>query len=224
MDDCVAAMQQGKADELLDRYFSILEKNGDPTPTKKTKGQVSIRKEGEREGYHEARVKHIMEDAGYDRAEAEKAMSTLDKFFEGGPNVDTPTIDKYVDHAPAYDGIIYRGLAWDRGSESGGYDEFIKNIQPGADFGMNGNASSWSSNEEVSRGFAHHGDNSADSVMLVCVNNRTSTPVDHLSTYGESEVLASSKARWTVLHSETATWDSGARKTWVYVMEKGENA
>lgn len=221
-DDCIRAMQEGKADELLDDYFRIMEQNGDPKPSKRTAGQISIMQEGKEIGYTEARRKHIREDTGCGPGMDETYRETLEKYFSSYIDTDEEKkiIDDYVSKAPAYDGIIYRGIAWDQGN--GGYEEFMKNVHQGSELDMRGEISSWSSNEEVSRNFAHHGDNNADSVMLVCVGNRTAVPVDHLSMMGESEVLAGSEAKWTVLYSETATWDSGARKSWIYVIEKGE--
>lgn len=231
-DDCIAAMKEGKADELLDRYFEILENNGDFRPTKETRGQISINDEGRRIGYTEARRNAIQSDAECDVGKAEEYQKALDTYFSGESISDKQkdSIDEYVDRAPAYDGIMYRGLHFKMLHEPGnlharlpgGYDEFMKNVKPGSEIDMNGMVSSWSSSEEVARGFAHHVMSLVDSVVIVCVNNRTSTPVDHLSTYGESEVLASSKAKWTVLHSETTEWPDGERKTWIYVIEKGE--
>lgn len=222
MDDCVAAMNEGKADELLDRYFKIIEQNGDYRPTKETSGQISIDKDGYSLGWTEARTKAIRETTGCDRPTAQEYQKSLETYFSGSSITaeDTGIIDDYVSKAPAFNDTMYRGIAW--GSGDGRYDDFIKNVRPGSEIDMRGQVSSWSSSEEVARGFAHHGDDNADSVMLVCVGNRTATPVNHLSRMGESEVLAGSQAKWTVLHSESAEWSSGARKTWVYVIEKGE--
>lgn len=217
--DCIKAMQEGTADELLDTGFNILEKNGDYRPTKPTKGQTSISAEASKVGWDEARLRHICEDTGVDRNKAEEYYQKLKKYFGGSYyEEDRDVIDDFVSKSPAFDGISYRGIAWDKGSKQ--YDEFMSHVKPGSTIGMRDEPSSWTSLEEIARGFAHAVDSKADSVVIQCVKNRTSTPVAHISSQGEQEILASSTARWTVMYSETTEYQ-GARKTYIYVVETG---
>lgn len=130
---------------------------------------------------------------------------------------DRAVLDKYVESDHVYDGQIYRGMHFSRED----FDAFMENVQPGSVVHMKRN-SSWSSSKEDAYRFGHHADAGASSVIITCVKNRTSAPVDHLSTYGENEVLAHSRAGWTVLHSEIVERRSGERKAYLTVIETGD--
>ena len=223
-DNCVAAMKNGETEALVKNYFAIMKANGDPTPTNPTSDQVKSQLKDEVEyrrkykGYEEARTDYIQKMTGMDEAEASATLKEFNKWFSGSwGDADTATLDKYIEKDHVYDGKMYRGMKFNPET----FDAFMENISPGATISMRRN-SSWSSDEAVARSFAAHSYDATFSVMLTCVKNRTSAPVDHLSGVGESEVIAHSKAQWTVLHSEVVTWPSGAKKAYLTVVEKGE--
>ena len=222
-DNCVAAMENGTTEALVNNYFAIMAANGDPTPTKQTSDQLTYKLKddvngGKYDGYQEAREGYIQNMAGQSQAEAKASMAEFQKWFGGSwDSAETSILDKYIESDHVYDGKIYRGMKFD----DAGYDAFMENISPGAQISMKRN-SSWSSNEDVARNFGAHVYDDVNTVMVTCVKNRTSAPVAHLSTQGEDEVLAHSNAKWTVLHSETVVWPSGARKTYLTVVEAGE--
>lgn len=223
-DNCVAAMQNGETEALVNNYFAVMAANGDPTPTKPVSdqldGQIRQDVEGSKKysGYEEARKEYIKDMSGLDDDQAQATMKEFQKWFGGSwDDADTATLDKYIEEDHAFEGTMYRGMKFDHD----GFDAFMKDIGPGAQIRMQRN-SSWSSDEEVARSFGAHIYNDVDTVMITCVKNRTSAPVAHLSTAGESEVLAHSKASWTVLHSEVVQWPSGAKKAYLTVVETGE--
>ena len=223
-DNCVAAMKNGETEALVKNYFAIMKANGDPTPTNPTSDQVKNQLKDEVEyrrkydGYEEARTDYIQKMTGMDEAEAAATLKEFNKWFSGSwGDADTATLDNYIAKDHVYDGKMYRGMKFNPET----FDAFMENISPGATISMKRN-SSWSSDEAVARSFAAHSYDATFSVMITCVKNRTSAPVDHLSGVGESEVIAHSKAQWTVLHSEVVTWPSGAKKAYLTVVEKGE--
>ena len=223
-DNCVAAMQNGETEALVKNYFAIMKANGDPTPTRPTSDQVKNQLKDEVEyrrkykGYEEARTDYIQKMTGMDEAEAAATLKEFNKWFSGSwGDADTATLDNYIEKDHVYDGKMYRGMKFNPET----FDAFMENISPGATISMRRN-SSWSSDEAVARSFAAHSYDATFSVMITCVKNRTSAPVDHLSGVAESEVVAHSKAQWTVLHSEVVTWPSGAKKAYLTVVEKGE--
>lgn len=223
-DNCVAAMNNGETEALVKNYFAVMKANGDPTPTKPTSGQVKSQLKDEVEyrrkykGYEEARTDYIQKMTGMDEAEAAATLKEFNTWFSGSwGNADTATLDNYIAKDHVYDGKMYRGMKF----TPEGFDSFMENVSPGATISMKRN-SSWTSDEAVARSFAAHSYDATFSVMLTCVKNRTSAPVDHLSGVAESEVIAHSKASWTVLHSEVVTWPSGAKKAYLTVVETGE--
>lgn len=223
-DNCVAAMKNGQTEALVSNYFAVMAANGDPTPTKPTSGQVKSQLKDEveyrrkYEGYEEARTDYIQKMTGMNEEEAAATMKEFNKWFGGSwGDADTAVLDNYISKDHVYDGKMYRGMKFNPET----FDAFMENISPGATISMRRN-SSWSSDEAVARSFAAHSYEATFSVMLTCVKNRTSAPVDHLSTAAESEVIAHSGAKWTVLHSEVVTWPSGAKKAYLTVVEKGE--
>ena len=223
-DNCVAAMNNGETEALVKNYFAVMKANGDPTPTKPTSDQVKSQLKDEVEydrkykGYEEARTDYIQKMTGMNEEEAAAALKEFNKWFGGSwKSADTETLDNYISKDHVYDGKMYRGMKF----TPEGFDSFMENISPGATISMKRN-SSWSSDEAVARSFAAYSYEATFSVMLTCVKNRTSAPVDHLSTAAESEVIAHSNAKWTVLHSEVVTWPSGAKKAYLTVVETGE--
>lgn len=221
MDNCVAAMNNGQTEALVKNYFAVMEANGDTTPTNPTSGQLTRQlqsdvESGKYSGYTEARTEYIKSMSGMSEAEASATLKEMETWFGGSwSDADTGTLDKYVEKDHVYEGTMYRGMKF--GNED--FDSFMKNISPGAEIGMKRN-SSWSSDEDVARRFGAHVYDDINTVMITCVKNKTSAPVAHLSGAGESEVLSHSKAKWTVLHSETVTWPSGAKKAYITVVEK----
>ena len=223
-DNCVAAMKNGETEALVKNYFAVMKANGDPTPTNPTSDQVKNQLKDEVEyrrkyaGYEEARTDYIQKMTGMDEEEAAATLKEFNKWFSGSwGDADTAALDHYIEKDHVYDGKMYRGMKFNPET----FDAFMENISPGATISMRRN-SSWSSDEAVARSFAAHSYDATFSVLITCVKNRTSAPVDHLSGLGESEVIASSKASWTVLHSEVVTWPSGAKKAYLTVVEKGE--
>ena len=220
-DVCVEAMQNDQTEALVNNYFAIMEANGDPTPVNPTSDQLTRQlqsdvESGKYPGYTEARTEYIKSMSGLGDAEASAVLKEMEKWFSNSwTDADTGTIDKYIEKDHVYEGTIYRGMKFDHE----GFDSFMKNISPGAEISMKRN-SSWSSDEGVARRFGAHVQDDIDTVMITCVKNKTSAPVAHLSTQGESEVLAHSNAKWTVLHSEVVTWPSGAKKAHITVIEK----
>ena len=223
-DNCIAAMNNGETEALVKNYFAVMKANGDPTPTKPTSDQVKSQLKDEVEyrrkykGYEEARTDYIQKMTGMNEEEAAATMKEFNKWFGGSwGDADTATLDNYISKDHVYDGKMYRGMKFNPET----FDAFMENISPGATISMRRN-SSWSSDEAVARSFAAHSYDATFSVMITCVKNRTSAPVDHLSGAAESEVIAHSNAKWTVLHSEVVTWPSGAKKAYLTVVEKGE--
>lgn len=222
-DNCVSAMLNNQTESLVNNYFAIMEANGDPTPTKPKSEQLTykLRDEvdsGKYKGYDEARTKYIQDMSGQSESEAKATLKEFETWFGGGwSDADTATIDKYIEADHVYDGKIYRGMKFDNAD----FDAFMKDVSPGAQIQMRRN-SSWSDNEMTARRFGGHVYDDVNTVMMTCVKNRTSAPVAHLSTEGEGEVIAHSKARWTVLHSEVVQWPSGAKKAYLTVVETGE--
>ncbi len=96
-------------------------------------------------------------------------------------------IDDYIKAAPKYDAPIYRGMTLP--------DDVIDQFKVGGTFRENGNLSSWSSSKDVASMFAEgrQSELGGTPVILETVNKQYSTPVSHLSLFGneESEVLVS---------------------------------
>ena len=225
-DRILDAFKEGNIDEEIDRWYDIMEANGDTTPTKAT---VDSQKDlydvvqSEYDGdWEEARIGTIMKDTGMSREEAEKAHEELQTWMSSAWNMaDTKTLDSYIEKAPAYDGTIYRGLLF-TGEGYDDYGQFMESIKSGI-VRMNGN-SSWSSDLETARRFAHPDWDDTDSVVIKCVGNKTATPIDHLSSAngGEEEVLAHSRTAWTVLNVIETEKADGGRHAEITVIERGE--
>ena len=160
----------------------------------------------------------IQEYTGKSEEDAKVMHEELVTWFSGKSGAEASVLDEYIDSDYAFDGTMYRGMHFEPGSQE--YEAFA-HMGTGDILTMEGNAS-WSSFEETARGFAHMGSNDYESVEVICVKNRTASPVAHLSSHGEQEVLSHSKAQWTVLRNETTNYGSGPRKTRLWVIEKGE--
>lgn len=213
-DEAVDAMNNGTASQLVDKYFAIMEKNGDPTPTKPTTKLLDKQLQQEiQEGKHggdwqQARLDYIRDMTGMDDKEAETTLKQFGTWFGGSwSHADTEVLDRYIDEDHAYDGPIYRGMHFDEES----YSKFMADLRPGSTMSMNGYNSSWTNDREVAWGFSKAEDRH---VLIKCVSNKTSSPVSHISEKGENEILAHSRAQWTVLRVS-----EGDSRTEIIVME-----
>ena len=213
-DEAVEAMNNKTADRLVDKYFDIMEENGDPTPTKPLRKQIDKQMADEiRQGQHggdwqQARLDYIQDWAGMSPEESKRTLNQLETWFGGGwSRADTDTLDAYIDADGTYDGELYRGMHF----EEDEYQQFMSGIEPGSRIKMQGMNSSWTTDPEVAWLFSKNG---SRHVVIHCLKNKTAAPVAHLSMKGEDEVLAHSKAQWTVLRCE-----EGANRTEIYVVE-----
>ena len=188
-EEAVAAMENGTAQDLIDKYFDIMEENGDPTPTKPIKKQVPLL-----ESYtHNDRINMIKDYTGMNDTEAENTYKALNVWFGNNwEKADTRAVDEYIDRDGAVAGQIYRGLHFTEDE----YQSFMDSIKVGNRIGMRGKNSSWTNDKESAWHFSNGGERS---VIIQCVKNKTSAPVDHLSHYGEEEVVAHSRTQWTVI-------------------------
>ena len=214
-DEAVEAMRNGTASDLVGKYYGIMEHNGDPTPDKPLSKQMdselydSIRS-GKYSDYESARVGMIGEKTGQSAEEAKKTYDQLHTWFGGSwDRADTAAIDRYIDQDDVYDGPIYRGMHFSEQEYSG----FMQGLKPGERINMRGMNSSWTDNEEVAYNFYRNGERK---VKITCLKNRTAAPVSHLSDKGENEVIAHSKAEWTVL-----SVSEGSDFTEIKVVETG---
>ncbi len=222
-DTAVAKMKDGSISSEVDRYFDVLEANGDPTPIKKTVTQqrsltslVDTEYGGD---WEKARIGEVAKDTGMTQEEAEKTYRELETWTGSNwSRANSDMLDSYVEKAPTFDGPIFRGLHF---TDSDDYDSFMKSISSGV-VTMGGN-SSWSSDESVARRFAHAIDDDVSSVVIRCVANKTAAPIEHITQKGgEDEVIAHSRAAWTVLNVSECTSYSGRKKAVVTVIERGE--
>ena len=197
-DDAVKAMEDGTVQENIDKYFDIMEENGDPTPTKPLRKQVELYgeiKEGKHGGdWDQARIDYIKDWAGMNDEEAQTAFKELKQWVSFGAwdKADTSVVDDYIDRDGAYDGDIYRGMHFSEDE----YAAFMEQIAVGNRIGMNGRNSSWSNDKESAWHFSKNGDRH---VIIHCKKNKTAAPIDHIAGNGEEEVVAHSKTLWTVI-------------------------
>ena len=222
-DTAVAKMKDGSISAEVDRYFDVLEANGDPTPIKKTVTQqrslaslVDTEYGGD---WEKARIGEVAKDTGMTQEEAEKTYRELETWTGSNwSRANSDMLDSYVEKAPTFDGPIFRGLHF---TDSDDYDSFMESISSGV-VTMGGN-SSWSSDESVARRFAHAIDDDVSSVVIRCVANKTAAPIEHITQKGgEDEVIAHSRAAWTVLNVSEYSSYSGRKKAVVTVIERGE--
>ena len=219
------AFKAGKLDDAVSDYLTKMESNGNPAPTKATLNKNIDGKENLNDKYGgdwtAMRKGTVQELTGADDATADKYYNALNR-YKGGeyPTAkDTEILDDYVDKAPTYQGQISRGMHYDVGD--GGYDDFMNRVKESGILALN-KPSSWTTEPATARVYSHMGDDNADSIEIVCNQNKTSTPIDFINGMGEDEVLSSSKASWTVLREDTTTRPNGARKTILYVAETGD--
>lgn len=223
-EELLAAYNNGEVSTMVENYFKIMEANGDPTPKKPKSKQVTedfqLDVEDEYDGdWTEARKGYIQKLTGMSEAESSRTMDELETWFSNRwDKADTATLDKYVEKDHVYDGTMYRGMKFWSAQD---LNAFMENVSEGAQIKMKKNAS-WSDSKEVAYRFAHKGDDSYNSVVIKCIRNRTSAPVDHLSTQGEGEILSHSNAKWTVLRSDVYEMPNGTKKAFLTVVEAGE--
>lgn len=114
---------------------------------------------------------------------------------DGNDNKKAIAIEKYLATAQPYKGTVYRGMALN--NEDILY-KILNGKEAGAEFtelSMN----SWSSEKDVSEGFAVHNDERPVSVMFQ-VENRSGASIMNISSYDtESEVLAPKNRRYRVI-------------------------
>ena len=221
--EIVSAFRNGTIDEEINKYYDLLDRNGDPMPTKKTVGMTkgfSAMVDTEFGGdWSRARRAEFDKRSGLTGEDADKAFSALETWVSNSwTHADKSALDSYVENAPAYDGEIFRGLHFDFGTDA--FEKFISNVEVGGTMKMLG-PSSWTSSESMARVFSHQGDSTVDSVVIRCRKNRTATPIDFINTQGEEEVLSPSSAAWTILDVQRYQ-DGGAKKAIITVVEKGE--
>lgn len=218
------AYSEGKFNEAIEDYLSKMERNGNPAPTKNTVDTNNSSynlKDKYNDDWEQMRRGVIKEYTNASDEQVEKYKKELDKLvsFGGWSKADPKVLDDYVEHAPTYQGQISRGMHFEPGD--GSYDNFMNQVRESGTVTM-GKPSSWTTDPETSRLYSHMGDDTYDSVEIVCNQNRTSTPINYINMQGEDEVLSSSKASWTVLNEETVTRPNGSRKTILYVAETGD--
>ena len=218
--------KDGSLDRMVDDYYDIMEKNGDPTPTKPTSGQLktySLTNEEYGGDWGAMRLGELKKATGLDGKEAEESLKNLNTWVGNNwDKADKGMLDDYVEKAPAFDGPIFRGLHFDDRIENPeeAYKSFMSQISVGGEMKMLGPAS-WTNDEEMGRHYAHIGEGGIHSVVIKCIKNRTSTPIGYINRMGEAEVLSSSKARWTVLTVDEYERDGG-HKAVITVVERGE--
>lgn len=221
-DDAVAAMKSKTTEPYIRNYFAIMKENGDPTSTKPLSDNGGSRNQdvssGKYKDHDEAKREFIKDKTGMSDAEADTVSREITTWTSNSwDKADTAVLDKFIEQDHTYDGEIFRGMHFD----NDGYSSFMQDIEVGSTISMKRN-SSWSSNEDDARVFAHTGDEEINSVMIRCVQNRSASPIKYLNSQGEDEVIGHSKAKWTVLNSQTTETSKGTKKTWLTVIEKGE--
>ena len=190
------------ADTIIGNYYEALGLNGNPEPSKGTIETNDILDmsdwKGSEKDYtpYRHRVQFMTSEYGISEDDAKKYTSFFKDFtgigYQNESKEMIAAIDDYVDHAPAYDGVTYRGMHFglDR------YEGFIKGIYDDGIYTIKKNTS-WSNDSGVADHFSHWGCQFEDSVRLVCAHNRTSTPISYLSQFDwEEEIISSSKSQF----------------------------
>lgn len=117
-----------------------------------------------------------------------KYMGDLNEYFAEK----CASLDKFIDLAPKWDGLSYRGINVDKKT----LDEFIRCSNEGGVISMKG-TSSWSADEMTSKYFAA-GDEKR--VVFRCNGIQYGTSIRAYSrNVNEHEILVSSKARWRIV-------------------------
>lgn len=225
-DTALEMFKGGTISTAVNKYYDILESNGDLTPTKTTTDkQKSINTIAQEEyggNYTAARKGEIKKETGASDEEAERYFEAVQKYTASNKLTnDKSALEEYISKAPAYSGEISRGMRFMPGNDNGDYDKFMEQVRSGV-VRMEG-VSSWTSNNEVARRFAHIADEDWSSIVVTCVANKTSVPIEHITSVGgEDEVLASGFASWSVLNVTETETSHGAKKAYVTVIERGE--
>lgn len=160
--------------------------------------------------YNEWALDQIMADTGYTRDEAARLQEAMIEYFGGDYNKFTrgeaaemvETINRGLEKMPVFDGTLYRGMWFDDRPDRAAAFRAFRGLVPGDTIQMvNGSVSSWADNMKNARGFASTWDQSANSVILICDENRTAVGIQHISKFGssEGEALAPGTARWEVV-------------------------
>lgn len=219
-DEMLEAFNDDRISEKVNEYFDLMAKNGDPTPMNSVDkapdlGELVSKNGGD---WTAARKEMLAKLTGLQGKELDETYEVLRKWTGGSSAVNLETLEKFVSRSPALNQKIYRGLHFEPGD--GNFDKFVNGLHRGGDFSLNV-ASSWSTDRETARQFAHLGDGTYDSVLVKCVGNRTGVPLDYMNSMGESEVLTGRSAKYTVLNVETYESSQGGRKAVITVVEKG---
>lgn len=217
--------EDGTIGAHVKQYYDLLRSNGDYTPTKPTSENRGGRNKdvdsGKYADHTEAKEMYVKEMTGLDSAECKKIVQETNTWTSNSwDKADTKTLDKFIENDHAFNGEMYRGMKFYEGTD---YDDFMNNVEIGSTIKMKRN-SSWSSDEDDARRFSHFANDDINSVMIKCVKNRTASPISYLNSQGEKEVLAHSKAQWTVMNVETFERGNGSKKTVLTVVERGEYA
>lgn len=221
-----------KMEEALDRYISIVELNGDPTPGTDGKRPVGydyykqVRNHGP---YSEEEQIELLEKNGYSHEEAQKTRKELVKYTsEVWEGADEKILDEYIERRQdVFKETLYRGIHLKKEA----LDEMLTNLKKGVvSFGR---VSSWTNRHGLALAFCDTDkDNNPipdDETPVLFViydgHNRTGVPVVEFSKYFEGEVLTSSKTQWTVLEiGETEFYGDDEKKRKGYkikLMERG---
>lgn len=216
--DIMEYASHGETDSLLEFIATCAERSAIPKDRESRKEQMDYVQD------EEDRISQISDDAHMSQGDASVVMKAFESWFEDSEYIsqsDAERIERYVEKAPAYDGKIFRGLNF---SDRDGFEDFISGAENGRTFGMTKGLSSWSSEESVAKDFAESGGNFG--VVIECLQNRTGTPIAHLSQYfnDEQEVIASGKAKWIVLGKEMEYDDGDGASMRVYVTEWSDDA
>lgn len=230
-DEAVDAMDNGTLPEKIEEYYSLLEENGDTTSEKPTTeendsmGPHNDIQSGKYKDYSEARIGYIKETTGLPEDECLEIRNAMRAWTSSShdPGAKTEQLDKFIENDSTYDGTIYRGLHFGTDED---YEKFMENVQRGSTISANesGMNASWSSLEDDAVNFSHRSNQYANSVVIKCVKNRTSSPIAYLNSVGEEEVISHSKAQWTVLNVQVTEKGGGGKNADITVIECGEYA
>lgn len=149
----------------------------------------------------------LREETGYDVKTAKEVNDTLNGYFDldykeyynGNRKKEEKIIDEALSQMPVYDGEIYRGLHVIPEQLEG----MLENCVEGAEISMK-SISSWSSRREVAEKFGEVNE-STNTVIFTCKENKNAVGVRHLSQLGsaEDEVLAPTTSRWKITKIDT---------------------
>ena len=211
------ARKDGVLDEKGQEYFDLMAENGDYRPkgaTRDNENRVTWWKE-------DNSIDLIMQDTGFSREQASEALLnirkyTSKKYEESG--FDPDVLENYINASPTYDGRVYRGIHFSTVEEA----QVFADLEVGQRIGMRGKISSWTSDLRTAKDFAFSKDEEKSSVVIHNSRNRTGSPIAEYASQEEFEVLASSKAEWTVLRT-TSKRVGNTLKVEVFVTEADTN-